>query len=258
MGKWLKIGITTVAAVVLLVAVLGLPVNNWLSSWTGPLGSALTSGGSSLRQQISSWRGGDEEQELQDLRSRLIQLRLQLAEMDRLKNENDELRQELEFTREVDFDTLPANVVNYQPDPTRSMLRINVGTSDGIETGMPVVADGALIGVVDSVAKRTADVLLLGDTDFRALAMISGPKTPGVIKGQIGDGLTMEQLPRSESVEDGDIVVTSGLDGVYPRGLLIGSISSISEAPGSVFMVAQVDPTIDPRQRLVVTVIRHD
>lgn len=254
----MKAGVGIVLATILLVVVFTLPLDNGVRSLARPVGTLMTKAGTSARQQLIALKGGDKEREHSETKNQLLQARLQLVELDRLRKENEELRLELSFAKDTGYDTVVAGIVNYQPDPTRSLIRINVGSEDGIDADMPVISDGALIGVTRSVTKSAADVILLGDIDFRALAIVSGRKVPGVVKGQIGDGITMEQLPRDESVEAGDAVVTSGLDGVFPRGILIGSITSLSETPGSVFMVAQIERSVDPRTKHVVTVIRHD
>lgn len=237
-----------------LIHMFNIPLRPAFNTVLAPLGVDGNRASEALRVTVADALGVSSS-EARELRSEVASLRLQQLELERLREQNRQLRAELDFAREADIPTLQADVVNYNPDPTRDLLRLNRGKRDGIEKGMPVVADSALVGVVEDADPRTADVELVTDINFRALAR-SEQNAEGVIKGQVGGGVELDRLPRNQDLDIGDLVETSGQDGVYPPGLLVGSVRSIARDPGEVFDTAQIEPEVTSRNLHVVTVLQ--
>lgn len=248
----------TIALALLIGAVhlLDIPLANGLRRVSAPIGAWMNQAGSRF------YRIGSELSDLGSLRSRLeaaedevTRLRLRTIGQERLEAENRQLREELAFMRTHELDIVMADIINYQPDGSRDMLRINLGSEDGITPQMAVVSNGVLVGVVKEVMPRSAGVLLVSDVSFRAVVEVG--ETSGVMRGQVGGGMIVERLPRNQGIKSGDLVITSGQDGVFPPGLLIGSVRSLAQAPGGIFDTAQITPERLARELQVVGVVRE-
>ncbi len=253
MRRTVWISLSVIAALIIGVYVLHLPLRGGVQRILSPVGIELNQVAQTIEHQIYYAPRSDSPIN-PETQTQINQLRNDTLELERLKRENSQLKEELSFVAATSRETVTTEVVNYGTDHSRDMMRINAGSNQGIEEGMPVVAQSALVGRVTDVSATTAEIVLATDTTFRALAIVD-PDTEGVLKGQIGGGLILDQLPRDAAISKGDLVKTSGLDGDYPPGILIGSIRSVASTPGGVLSTAQVTPAAYPRDLQVVTVI---
>jgi rod shape-determining protein MreC len=206
--------------------------------------------------------------EVRELRDRVEELQ---AQVDALTVENvrlreyeaeiQQLRALLNFTSEYPIslplgadvvgreacDTFPCGeVVGAEPNPYLHYVTINVGTLQGVEVGMPVVSGGAgLIGRVAQVGPRTAKVQLLTDSDSAVAALLQTSRVTGLVVGQPDGTLRMEYIPQEASVGVGDIVLTSGLGGFMPKGLVVGQVTEVQQMDYALFQAAVVRPAVD-------------
>ncbi|HSX48260.1 MAG TPA: rod shape-determining protein MreC [Candidatus Nanoarchaeia archaeon] len=175
------------------------------------------------------------------LASENADLRQKLAEDAELRQQNDALRRQLSFGEAESKQLLPAEVVSYQPDDFRQFLTVNRGSRDGIKEGMAVTAEGRqLVGKVSEVSDHEAKIFLLTDPTFRVGALDQESRATGTIRGQIGSGLTMEKIAQTDVIKPGDTVITSGLGGELPKGLVIGRVESVDQKDNAVFQSAQI------------------
>ena len=162
--------------------------------------------------------------ELQTLHVRLQQ---EHAEAQR----TDNLRQLLELRERSHLETTAADVIAAAASPEFRTVTIDKGTNDGLAADMAVISPAGVVGRVVLPAGRASKVQLLIDRNAAAGALIERTRVQGVVEG-FGDGsLRMEYVPGSSDVKPGDLVVTSGIDGIYPKGFVIGTIEQVS--PGS-------------------------
>lgn len=252
MSRLVWVSLAVIVILFLAIHVAGVPIRDSAQRILRPLGISLNTLAQAVERQIylGDNAGGDHTS-----RTEVNQLRTEVLELDRLREENQQLKEELSFVHGTERETITTEVINYNPDQSRDAVRIHAGSDHGIEPDMPVVAQSALVGRVRHVSAKTAEVVLVTDTTFRVLSRVeSGPE--GVLRGQIGGGLTLYQLPRDPDIDTGDVVSTSGLDGVYPPGILIGTVRSLARTPGEVLSTAQITPAVKHRDLHVVTVIR--
>jgi len=149
-----------------------------------------------------------------------------------------------------------AEVVGVEPNPYLRYVTINVGSLQGVEMGMPVVSGGAgLVGRVSQVGPRTSEVQLLNDTDSAVAALLQTSRVTGLVVGQPDSTLQMEYIPQEEQIDVGDIVLTSGLGGVLPKGLVIGQVTEVLQMDYALFQSAAVRPAIDFSRLELVLVI---
>jgi rod shape-determining protein MreC len=132
---------------------------------------------------------------------------------------------------------------------------LDLGKSDGIEVGYPVVTDQGLVGRISGVTDTTSKVLLIGDPSSAVNAILQSSRLNGVIRGAPGGDLVMDYLPQGEKFSIGEVVLTSGLGGRFPKGIPIGQVVEIRQRDIDVFQQAVVRPTVDfPRLELVMVV----
>lgn len=151
---------------------------------------------------------------------------------------------------------LCANVIAGEPSPYSRYLTINVGRKDGIEPGMPVVAGGfALIGRVGQVNEASSQVQLLNDPNSFVNVILVSSRATGVVAGQADGSLRLINVPQTDEVQTGDIIVSSGLGGSLPRLLTIGQVDAIVSTDAQLFKEALIRPIIEFHRAEIVLVI---
>ena len=148
------------------------------------------------------------------------------------------------------------DVVGSEPNPYLRYVTINVGASQGVEVGMPVVSNGpGLLGRVAEVSPRASKVQLLTDPESAVAALLQISRVTGLVVGQPDGSLRMEYLPQDEEISVGDLVLTSGLGGFMPKGLVIGQVTEVRKMDYELFQAALVRPAVDFSRLELVLVI---
>ena len=192
--------------------------------------------------------------ELEAMANRLMVENLRLKE---LEQENDTLRQLLNYTRSNPQLTYePTTVVGRSVglDPTNLLYYVyaDVGARSGIAREMPVITDRGLVGRVTAVGPNSAQVLLLIDPASAVNAIIQTSRATGIVRGNIDGTLSMDRIPPNETVNPGDIVLTSGLGGNFPDKIVIGQVTEVEQRDQDMFQVARIRPTVDFGNRLTL------
>jgi rod shape-determining protein MreC len=164
-----------------------------------------------------------------------------LAEM---KLENSRLKALLEFRDKYGLETLGARVVGRVPDYLARLMYIDRGSTDGVKEDMAVLSGYGAVGRTVLVSPHQAQVQLITNTDASVGAMLATSRSPGVLKGTGGTILRLEYINNTEQVSVGEIVVCSGLDGVFPKGVPLGRVVS-SRKGKTVFREIEVEPSAD-------------
>lgn len=147
-------------------------------------------------------------------------------------------------------------VMGEDTNPYLRYLIINAGTRDGIAVGMPAVSSGAaLIGRVARVTPNLAYVQLINDPGSQIAALLQGARVTGVVQGQQDGSLIMTEILPDETVEENEIVITSGLGGLLPKGLILGQVESVTYQEAALFQDAALRPALDFRRLEVVLII---
>lgn len=171
--------------------------------------------------------------ENKELRSRLDELAQLKADVQTLTNENNELRDILDKKDSLsDYKQIQATVIGRNPDRWDELLIINKGSTDGIERDMAVITSTGLIGKVKSSRQFTSTIQLLSSTDAtnRVSAVIVGKQTYyGQIEGfdTAKEMLLLKKIPYEAKIEKGQLVQTSGMGGVFPSRLIIGTVEEV-------------------------------
>lgn len=175
-----------------------------------------------------------------------LQLKAQLVRMDEYRLENQRLRQLLDFGNELELRSEGARVIGEDATSWFRTVTIDKGTVHGVREGLAVVNDQGVVGRVIRCTARTSRVLLVTDATSAVAAMVERTRSRGVGRGT-GDGITLDYVPLPEDVKEGDIIITSGLGGVFPKGLTVGTVARIVKGGYGMFQTIELVPAVDFR-----------
>lgn len=189
-------------------------------------------------------RGARAENEA--LRARVAELEVRLQEQRALAAETVRLKQLLELKTSGPLPTLAAEVIAGNPNPGMRTVTIDKGTAQGVQSNMAVIAPRGVVGrVVGEPAANAARVQLLIDREAAAGALVERSRAGGMIVGVDGDPpFRMELVSNLSDVKVDDVVVASGVDGIYPKGYTIGKVEKVERGPGLYLSIA-VRPSVD-------------
>lgn len=188
-------------------------------------------------------------------------LKEQIRELEILKSENNTLKEYVNLKNKYsDYQAVPANVIERSYSNYDKIIIINVGKNEGIQENMPVISESGLVGKVLSVTDKTAKVQTIIDTASTVSATISTASNSILLKGTLTDvqNLKATSIPVEASVLQGDEVVTSGLGGIFPKGILIGSIKEVVNTQNELDRYANVMPATDFTKLETVLVITQE
>lgn len=188
--------------------------------------------------------------------ARLRKLAYNQAELQLLREENTQLRQQLNFLKNRRA-FIVADVVGKGSEPSSSLLIINVGASRGIKIDQPVIAgEGFLIGRVVKTEDNRTWVRLINDNQSKiAATVLNNNKTAGVLTGEHGLSIRLTLVPQNEILSPEDLVITSGLEGNLPRGLILGQVETVTKEPYEPFQNAAIKPLLNLQQLSIVTIL---
>ena len=158
---------------------------------------------------------------------------------------NARLRKLLNFQRNVTDRVLAAEVIGKDPSPWFKTVIIDKGGTDGIVKGLPVVLPKGVAGQIIEVSARHSKVLLIIDPNSAVDALVQRTRSRGLVKGSSGGRCMFQYVLRKHEIRVGDIVVSSGLDGVYPKGIQIGNVSGVVRRNAGIFQEVAVTPNVD-------------
>lgn len=180
------------------------------------------------------------------LAGELQQRAIDESRLNTLEQENKLLQDKLGFVEQSERRYVAATVIGPVADDFVRAIVINRGSADGITPGMAVVAGpGILIGKVIEVSQGVSKVLLLADDSSKIAATMQNMNhTAGLVEGQFGLNIAMTNIPQDQVITDGDLIVSSGLEGSIPAGLPIARVTSINQIESDIFKTAVLEPLI--------------
>ncbi len=197
-------------------------------------------------------------EENEALRREVEELRAELARRQDASQRLAELERLLQLKSSRPQDgLLGARVVALELGPLRQAVAIDRGSDDGLREGMVVLSEGgSLVGTITTLYPDHAWVTLVTDPRSAVNVTVQGGQgdARGVVVGRAGSPPSLELVPREAGIEDGDLVVTSGLGGKFPPGLLVGVARSVRAHPQDTFVRAQVEPSA-PLSRLQAVLV---
>jgi rod shape-determining protein MreC len=172
-------------------------------------------------------------------------LRLRLFDLRELSQENGRLKNLLNFKQKSPFRLVAVRVIGRSPDSWSSSVIIDKGKYNGIKSGLVVISSQGLVGSVVEVSDNTAKVLLINDPNQGVSAIVQRSRQEGLVNGTLGTNLIMRYLPEDADIAVGDIIVTSELSQIFPKGLLVGRIVNLGREFSGLNRYAIVKPAVD-------------
>lgn len=178
---------------------------------------------------------GVSRSQLETLRLQNDELRRRVSDLEEARLENVRLHALLSFVGSSKTRSLGARVIGRPTNSWEGVITIDRGTADGVNQGLPVVGPQGLLGQTIDVTSHSAKVRLITDPQSGVAAMVQSTRAEGVVRGSIEGDLTLDFVSRETTVRAGDVVISSGIGGVYPKGLVIGEITSVKSTPSSLY-----------------------
>ncbi|MCX6355986.1 MAG: rod shape-determining protein MreC [Candidatus Aureabacteria bacterium] len=183
--------------------------------------------------------------ENQALRGKVAELSRDLRDLRDLKDENNRLRSLLNFKEKSAYALMPAEVIGRDTHQWNNSILIDKGIRDGVRNEMVVVCETGVVGKVIETAPSISTVLLLLSAQSKLGGIVEKTREMGIVEGTLFHALRLIYLPRQAAAKKGDRVLTSGLGGVYPKGLLIGVCTGVYEGENGLYSCADVLPGAD-------------
>lgn len=179
------------------------------------------------------------------LEAQIQELQGKLAGLDEFRKENERLRKLLNFKKELPLKTIPARVMARDLVPWRKTILIDRGSNQGIRKRMALVNAEGLVGRVVEVAPWSARAILLLDPEARVSVLFQESRDAALAEGDGSSWLRVTHIDREASVKVGDRVVSSGLGGVYPKGIPVGRVEMVGTEKDGLELFALVRPSVN-------------
>ena len=188
------------------------------------------------------------KEENEQLKHKNSELEQSLRELENIKSENETLKEYLNLTEKYgEYKTIPGYVINKDISNYSKTIIINLGKDDGVEENMTVIGDKGLVGHVISVTNKTSKVQTIIDTASSVSCSMSTTKDSIVCKGTLDDKSSLKAMyiPTDSNIIQGDSIETSGLGGIYPKGIHIGTVKKVTNTQNITDRYAIVDTAVD-------------
>lgn len=197
-------------------------------------------------------------QENSDLKAQVAQLQKRVVDLQESQADFNLLASLLNYARsQPDNHYAAANVIGRDTSPFLGYIIIDLGSDSGVARDQPVVTDSGLVGAVVEVNCCAAKVRLITDPSSAVNARLQQSRDEGVAVGRFGGGLDLQYLSQQAQVKSGDLVLTSGLGGGYPTGIVIGTVSAVQRQSFDVLQTASLTPGVDFNRLEIVLVITN-
>lgn len=192
------------------------------------------------------------------LRLLLVETSERLMRLEEMKRENSRLRSVLGFEPPAGFKLLPAAVIAVYGEPIPYSVTINRGSGDTVVVNEALINQDGLIGRIVDVSNDYAAVQLLTNPSNRVAARVDGSREMGIIKYIPGRGLVLDNFPIQGNIKEGDLILSSGLGGIYPAGLVIGIVESVVRPAENAFCDVLVQPAANFMSLEELFILRQD
>ena len=258
--------IITIVILIVIVIISNIKIDNvaFIESSAGifvmPIQNGLT--------YLKNWMSGNNtfftninnlQEENEELKKKNSELEKSLRELEIVKSENSTLKEYVNLKdKYTEYETIPAYVINKDISNYNDTIVINVGKDDGIEVNMPVIADQGLVGHVISVTSKTAKVQTIVDTASTISCTLTTSRDNVIARGTIEEKSTLKAtyIPTSATVLEGNTIETSGLGGIYPKGIHIGTIKKVITGKNITDRYAMIETAVDFAKIDTVLVIK--
>lgn len=186
--------------------------------------------------------------ENEELKSKNSKLEQSLRELEAIKAENETLKQYVNLKNKYsDYSTVPGYVINKDTSNYSNIIIINVGSEDGIKNNMAVISDEGLVGHIISVNSNTAKVQTLLDTSSAVSSVVGSGRDSVIVRGTLDEKTMLKatSIPTSVTITEGDRVETSGMGGIYSKGIIIGTVKKVINTKNLTNRYAMIEPAVN-------------
>ncbi len=199
-----------------------------------------------FRQGFSIFR--DNARENEKLRERILDLESERNQLLEAQATNRRLRELLEFRSQLPSGSVTAAVIGNSASTWFRSLTLDRGSAAGVHKGMTAVTPLGVVGQVIAVTSKSSRVLLLTDPNSGVDVIVQRSRARGIVSGSLDSEPTMKYVKRNEDIQEGDRLITSGLGGVFPKGLLVGTVVNVRKKNFGLFQYLGVSLAADPLQ----------
>jgi len=178
------------------------------------------------------------------LQRRVVELEQQAVRLGEVEQTDKRLGELLRFRSTLSGEAQGAQIIARDPLPWFGTVTINKGDSDGVHKGMAVLSSFGVVGQTISSSPHAARVLLITDHNSGVDALVQRSRARGIVEGGLDGTCIMKYLKRGEDVEVGDRIVSSGLDGIFPKGIMVGTVTRVTRGNRGLMQVAEVQPAV--------------
>lgn len=186
---------------------------------------------------------GVSRSQLETLRSQNDELRKRVADLEEARLENERLKGLVSFVQSSKTQAVGARVIGRPTNSWEGVITIDRGSDDQVRAGMPVVGPAGLLGQTIDVTSRSSRVRLITDPNSGVAAMLQSSRKEGIVRGSIEGKISLEFVSMETTVRAGDVVITSGMGGVYPKGLIIGEVTKVEKNPADLYQSIELAPS---------------
>jgi rod shape-determining protein MreC len=178
------------------------------------------------------------------LRKRIQSLEVERQKLLEAQATNARLKQLLDFRSHLYGRAVTASIIANSASSWFQSCLLDKGSADGVRKGMAVVTPMGVVGQVVTVTSRTAKVLLLTDANSGIDVIVQRTRARGIVSGSLDNGTILKYVKRSEDIQEGDRLITSGIDGLFPKGLMVGTVIKVQKQHLGLFQFIEVLPAV--------------
>jgi rod shape-determining protein MreC len=185
------------------------------------------------------------EEENRELKKKIAALQGEVNEYREMSLEGSRLKRVLALEESTIYPTIAARVVGNEGSSPFRTIMINKGSTDGVKDGLPVIVPDGVLGRVIESSWNYSKILLVTDYNSNIDALVQGSRAQGILQGGGHRLLRLKYVQRTEEVKAGEAVVTSGLGGMFPKGLMLGTVVRADKKDPGLFQTIEVAPSVD-------------
>lgn len=236
-------------------------VENFANAIVMPIENGLTYLKNKINNNNSFFENVDKlKSENESLKQKNSELEQQMREFEIMKNENEQLKQELNLAEKYgEYTTVPGMIISRDISNYSKTLVINIGSDNGIKEKMTVIADEGLVGYIVSTTAKTAKIQTIVDSASATSCLASSTRDTMICKGTIENKsiLSASNIATDARIIQGDSVETSGLGGIYLKGIHVGKIKKVNEGSNKTDSYATIEAAVDFEKLETVLVITN-
>ncbi len=179
------------------------------------------------------------------LRKEIAVISLKIQRCANIKRENKILRELYGFKPMIDYTLIPCEIIGKNPGLYNSSIIIDGGIEDSIQKNMPVISAEGLVGKIIEISQKSSELITLYNRSSFVSAIDLRSRVHGIVKWHSGEVMVLDDVPLHSDIKDGDTLLTSGMGGVFPKGIFIGEVIKVEESPKEIVMKIEIVPFVD-------------